>query len=78
MRPDQIAVQLYTLRELTAKDLPGTLRAVSAAGYRAVEVAGLRLDPSTRRVSRGDVELKLGPTESMVTGISTIPSSVLS
>ena len=41
MRPDQIAVQLYTLRELTAQDLPGTLRAVSAAGYRSVELAGL-------------------------------------
>jgi sugar phosphate isomerase/epimerase len=41
MRPDQIAVQLYTLRELAARDLPGTLRAVSDAGYRAVELAGL-------------------------------------
>jgi sugar phosphate isomerase/epimerase len=41
MRPDQIAVQLYTLRELAAQDLPGTLRAVSNAGYRAVELAGL-------------------------------------
>jgi sugar phosphate isomerase/epimerase len=41
MRPDQIAVQLYTLRAETARDLPGTLRKVSAAGYRAVELAGL-------------------------------------
>ncbi len=41
MRPDQIAVQLYTLRADTAKDLPGTLQQVSAAGYRAVELAGL-------------------------------------
>lgn len=41
MRPDQIAVQLYTLRAETARDLPGTLRAISAAGYRAVELAGL-------------------------------------
>lgn len=41
MRPDQIAVQLYTLRELAARDLPGTLHAVSEAGYRAVELAGL-------------------------------------
>ncbi len=41
MRPDQIAVQLYTLRELAAEDLAGTLRAVSGAGFRAVEVAGL-------------------------------------
>jgi len=41
MRQDQIAVQLYTLRELAATDLPGMLRAVSGAGYKAVELAGL-------------------------------------
>ena len=41
MRPDQIALQLYTVRGLAAQDLAGTLRAVAAAGYRAVELAGL-------------------------------------
>ncbi len=41
MRLDQIALQLYTLRRLAAADLPGTLHAVAAAGYRAVELAGL-------------------------------------
>jgi sugar phosphate isomerase/epimerase len=41
MRQDQIALQLYTVRRLAAADLPGTLQAVAAAGYRAVEVAGL-------------------------------------
>jgi sugar phosphate isomerase/epimerase len=41
MRHDQIALQLYTVRRLAADDLPGTLRAVAAAGYRAVEIAGL-------------------------------------
>jgi sugar phosphate isomerase/epimerase len=41
MRPDQIAVQLYTLRAETARDLPGTLHSVATAGYRAVELAGL-------------------------------------
>jgi sugar phosphate isomerase/epimerase len=41
MRHDQIALQLYTVRRLAAVDLPGTLRAVAAAGYRAVELAGL-------------------------------------
>jgi len=45
MRNDQIALQLYTLRRLAAVDLPGTLQAVAAAGYRAVELAGL---PETR------------------------------
>jgi sugar phosphate isomerase/epimerase len=41
MRLDQIALQLYTVRRLAAVDLPGTLGAVAAAGYRAVEIAGL-------------------------------------
>ena len=45
MRHDQIALQLYTLRRLLAKDLPGTLQAVAAIGFRAVELAGL---PETR------------------------------
>jgi sugar phosphate isomerase/epimerase len=41
MREDQIALQLYTVRRPAAEDLPGTLRAVAAAGYRNVELAGL-------------------------------------
>jgi sugar phosphate isomerase/epimerase len=41
MRTDQIALQLYTVRELAARDLTGTIRQVAEAGYRAVEVAGL-------------------------------------
>jgi sugar phosphate isomerase/epimerase len=41
MRHDQIALQLYTVRRLAARDLAGTLRAVAAAGYGAVELAGL-------------------------------------
>lgn len=41
MRIDQIALQLYTVRALAAANLPGTLRAVAAAGYRSVELAGL-------------------------------------
>jgi sugar phosphate isomerase/epimerase len=50
MRRDQIAVQLYTVRELAARDLPGTLRAVARAGYHAVELAGLpAIAPETLR-----------------------------
>lgn len=41
MRLDQIGLQLYTVRRLAADDLPATLRAVAAAGYRSVELAGL-------------------------------------
>jgi sugar phosphate isomerase/epimerase len=45
MRHDQIALQLYTVRGPAADDLAGTLRAVAAAGYRAVELAGLPETP---------------------------------
>ena len=37
---DQVALELYTVREQAAADFPGTLRAVAEAGYRAVEFAG--------------------------------------
>lgn len=41
MHVDQIALQLYTVRQAAAADLPGTLDAVARAGYRHVEIAGL-------------------------------------
>ncbi len=41
MNADQIALQLYTLRERAAADFLGTLAEVARIGYRAVEVAGL-------------------------------------
>ncbi|HEX6291917.1 MAG TPA: sugar phosphate isomerase/epimerase [Herpetosiphonaceae bacterium] len=40
MKIDQVAVQLYTLRDLTASDMLGTLRQLAQIGYRAVELAG--------------------------------------
>jgi sugar phosphate isomerase/epimerase len=40
MHTDQIALQLYTVREHTAKDMLGTLRQLGEIGYRAVEFAG--------------------------------------
>ena len=40
MRRDQISIQLYTLRDLLAKDVDGTLAQVAAAGYKDVEFAG--------------------------------------
>jgi sugar phosphate isomerase/epimerase len=39
--PKPLALQLYTLRETAAQDLPGTIAAVAAAGYVGVELAGL-------------------------------------
>jgi sugar phosphate isomerase/epimerase len=46
MRPDQIALQLYTVREMAADDLPGTLRTVAATGFRSVEIAALAETPA--------------------------------
>jgi sugar phosphate isomerase/epimerase len=37
---DQIAIQLYTVRELAAENLAGTLQTIAGIGYKAVELAG--------------------------------------
>ena len=42
MRRDQIGVQLYTLRSMTATDFDGTLAKVAEAGYPGVEFAGFQ------------------------------------
>lgn len=39
-RLDRIGVQLYTLRDLAARDLAGTLAQVAQVGYKEVEFAG--------------------------------------
>jgi len=36
----EIAVQLYTVRDLIAKDFAGTVKQVTQIGYKAVEMAG--------------------------------------
>lgn len=40
LRVERIGLQLYTVRELLADDVPSTLAAVAAAGYTEVETAG--------------------------------------
>lgn len=37
---ERVGLQLYTVRDLLAKDVPGTLAAVADAGYAEVETAG--------------------------------------
>jgi sugar phosphate isomerase/epimerase len=39
MKTNQIALQLYTVREHTARDMLGTLRQIAEMGYQAVEFA---------------------------------------
>jgi len=41
MRRDQIALQMYTVRDLAKADFLGTIRKVAEIGYPAVEFAGL-------------------------------------
>ncbi|OYU98684.1 MAG: phosphate regulon transcriptional regulatory protein PhoB [Burkholderiales bacterium PBB5] len=53
----------FSTNELMARIRAVLRRKAPEALDEAVEVAGLRLDPATRRVSRGEVELKMGPTE---------------
>lgn len=40
MKREQIALQLYTVRQHTAEDMIGTLRQLAEMGYQAVEFAG--------------------------------------
>ncbi len=40
MKIEQVALQLYTVRNLTSKDMLGTLRQLAEIGYRNVELAG--------------------------------------
>jgi len=46
MKTLPVALQLYTVRDLMEKDLPGTLRAVKEAGYDYVETAGFGALPA--------------------------------
>jgi sugar phosphate isomerase/epimerase len=59
MRQDQISLQLYTVREETARDMRGTLRRVSEIGYPAVEFAGYgELSPEDLKITIDDFGLK--------------------
>jgi sugar phosphate isomerase/epimerase len=40
MKKIPVAIQLYSLRDVAPKDVPGTLRKVAAMGYEGVEFAG--------------------------------------
>ena len=58
----------YLTKPFSTKELLARIRAVlrrkaPEALDAVVEVCGLKLDPATRRVTRGDREVKIGPTE---------------
>ena len=60
---DDYLAKPFSTNELMARIRAVLRRKAPEALDAAVEVGGLKLDPSTRRVTRGDIELKLGPTE---------------
>jgi two-component system phosphate regulon response regulator PhoB len=60
---DDYLTKPFSTHELMARIRAVLRRKAPEALDSAVEAGPLRLDPSTRRVTRGDVELKLGPTE---------------
>ncbi|MBX3604691.1 MAG: phosphate regulon transcriptional regulator PhoB [Piscinibacter sp.] len=60
---DDYLTKPFSTNELMARIRAVLRRKAPEALDSAVEVGRLRLDPSTRRVTRGDIELKLGPTE---------------
>jgi sugar phosphate isomerase/epimerase len=47
MAKAQVGIQMYTFRDLTDKDLIGTLKKVADIGYKAVEFAGFFGNPSS-------------------------------
>ncbi|HUT75199.1 MAG TPA: sugar phosphate isomerase/epimerase [Armatimonadota bacterium] len=58
-----IALQLYSVREDCARDLPGTLQAVAAMGYAGVEFAGYHgRDAAELRRMLDDLGLKVAGT----------------
>lgn len=42
MKPEQLSVQMYTLRSITENDFESALKAVADIGYKNVELAGLQ------------------------------------
>jgi sugar phosphate isomerase/epimerase len=78
MKRDQISLQLYTVREETARDMPGTLRKISDIGYPAVEFAGYGgLTPQTLKTILDDLGLRTSGVHVPLDSWDTNPETVL-
>jgi sugar phosphate isomerase/epimerase len=78
MRRDQISLQLYTVREETARDMPGTLRKISEIGYPAVEFAGYGgFAPRDLKSILEDLDLRASGAHVPLDAWETDPDSVL-
>jgi sugar phosphate isomerase/epimerase len=78
MRRDQISLQLYTVREQTARDMPVTLRKISEIGYPAVEFAGYGdLAPHDLKIILDDLGLFASGVHVPLDSWETNPETVL-
>ena len=66
---DQIGLELYTVRDMTAKDYIGTLEKVAAIGYKEIEPAGgyNNVSPKQFRAELDRLGLKMPSTHSGIT-----------
>lgn len=65
MTPKPLSVQLYSLREASAKDFPGVLKRVAAIGYAGVEPAGFHgLTPAAFKQMTDDLGLVISSSHS--------------
>jgi two-component system phosphate regulon response regulator PhoB len=60
---DDYLTKPFSTQELMARIRAVLRRKLPEALDDVVELAGLRIDPATHRISRGEVDLKMGPTE---------------
>ncbi len=60
---DDYVTKPFSTRELLARIQAVLRRSAQAGGTDVVEIEGLRLDDSSHRVSAGEREISLGPTE---------------
>jgi sugar phosphate isomerase/epimerase len=78
MRRDQISLQLYTVREETTRDMPGTLRKISEIGYPAVEFAGYGgLTPQDLKTVLDGLALRTSGVHVPLSSWETNPTTVL-
>ncbi len=79
MRRDQISLQLYTVREHTARDMPATLRRIAEIGFTAVELAGYSGHSAhDLRASLDDVGLRASGAHVPLDSWETDPEAVIS
>jgi sugar phosphate isomerase/epimerase len=74
-----ISVQLYTVRDLTATDFPGTMKQVARIGYPAVEMAGFGnlKSAADARKALDDANLKVSGSHAPIERLETELEKVL-